>query len=161
PILFAGGDTDLFGYCLNDPVNAIDPYGLFIGTLMKPIVRAFGTGAQEAHIASRVGDAMTSASITAGAIPDPGSRVSDFIPGGKTTVDASLGSAQVWGGGQTIALGSGLVLTGGAIASTGGLALAGWGGWEIGQGFNQLWKAFSGQLPGEDIYDWFHPDPCK
>jgi len=28
PILFYGGDTDLYGYCLNDPVNAIDPYGL-------------------------------------------------------------------------------------------------------------------------------------
>ena len=161
PIGFAGWDTDLYGYVLNNPVNAVDPYGLFIGTLMKPIARAFGTGAQEAHIASRVGDAMTSAGITAGTIPDPGSRVSDFIPGGKTTVDASLGSAQVWGGGQTIALGSGLVLSGGAIASTGGLALAGWGGWEIGQGFNQLWKAFSGQLSGEDIYDWLHPDPCK
>ena len=29
PILFAGGDTDLFGYCLNDPVNGVDPNGLF------------------------------------------------------------------------------------------------------------------------------------
>ena len=28
PIGFAGGDTDLYGYCLNDPVNLIDPYGL-------------------------------------------------------------------------------------------------------------------------------------
>ncbi len=28
PILFAGGDTDLFGYCLNDPVNLVDPSGL-------------------------------------------------------------------------------------------------------------------------------------
>ena len=28
PIGFAGGDTDLFGYCLNDPVNWIDPEGL-------------------------------------------------------------------------------------------------------------------------------------
>jgi RHS repeat-associated protein len=27
PILFAGGDTDLYGYCLNDPVNFIDPVG--------------------------------------------------------------------------------------------------------------------------------------
>ena len=28
PIGFAGGDTDLYGYCLNDPVNLIDPMGL-------------------------------------------------------------------------------------------------------------------------------------
>ncbi len=28
PILFAGGDTDLYGYVLNDPVNAVDPLGL-------------------------------------------------------------------------------------------------------------------------------------
>jgi RHS repeat-associated protein len=28
PILFAGGDTDLYGYCLNDPINWIDPWGL-------------------------------------------------------------------------------------------------------------------------------------
>ncbi len=28
PILFAGGDTDLYGYCLNDPVNWIDSLGL-------------------------------------------------------------------------------------------------------------------------------------
>ncbi len=28
PILFKGGDTDLYGYCLNDPINWIDPWGL-------------------------------------------------------------------------------------------------------------------------------------
>lgn len=28
PILFAGGDTDLYGYCVNDPINSIDPEGL-------------------------------------------------------------------------------------------------------------------------------------
>jgi hypothetical protein len=26
--LFDGGDTDLYGYCINDPVNLIDPEGL-------------------------------------------------------------------------------------------------------------------------------------
>jgi RHS repeat-associated protein len=29
PIFFAGGDTDLYGYVLDDPVNAIDPDGLW------------------------------------------------------------------------------------------------------------------------------------
>jgi RHS repeat-associated protein len=31
PILFAGGDTNLYGYVLNDPVNWIDPFGLAPG----------------------------------------------------------------------------------------------------------------------------------
>jgi len=29
PIGFGGGDTDLFGYCMNDPVNLVDPTGEF------------------------------------------------------------------------------------------------------------------------------------
>jgi RHS repeat-associated protein len=29
PIRFAGGDTDLYGYVQNDPVNGIDPWGLW------------------------------------------------------------------------------------------------------------------------------------
>jgi len=39
PILFAGGDTDLYGYCLNDPVNFIDPDGLILGPAVKWILK--------------------------------------------------------------------------------------------------------------------------
>ncbi len=31
PILFTGGNTDLYGYCLNDPINSVDPDGLIGG----------------------------------------------------------------------------------------------------------------------------------
>ena len=36
PILFAGGDSNLYGYVLNDPVNLVDPSGEFAITI--PVV---------------------------------------------------------------------------------------------------------------------------
>ena len=33
PLLFGGGDTNLYAYCGNDPVNSADPYGLAVRTL--------------------------------------------------------------------------------------------------------------------------------
>jgi RHS repeat-associated protein len=41
PIGFAGGDTDIYGYCLNDPVNFIDPDGQHAGILIGAIGGAF------------------------------------------------------------------------------------------------------------------------
>jgi hypothetical protein len=35
PIGFAAGDTDLYGYCLNDPINWTDPFGLTDNPLPK------------------------------------------------------------------------------------------------------------------------------
>ena len=45
PILFAGGDSDLYGYVLNDPINFYDPYGLIKwGVVGKGALAAFGGG---------------------------------------------------------------------------------------------------------------------
>ncbi len=37
-ILFAGGDTDLYGYVLNNPVNLIDPDGKLVVTVTTIVV---------------------------------------------------------------------------------------------------------------------------
>jgi RHS repeat-associated protein len=39
PIFFAGGDTDLYGYVLNNPINLIDPDGEWVQFIV-PTVRA-------------------------------------------------------------------------------------------------------------------------
>jgi RHS repeat-associated protein len=47
PIGFAGGDVDLYGYCLNDPINWVDPHGFSaVGDIYTGIVTAINEGAK-------------------------------------------------------------------------------------------------------------------
>ena len=59
PIGFAGGDTDLYGYVLNDPVNNIDPGGLWLGSLMaKAFGKLTGKTAQEIAVVGQIADSL-------------------------------------------------------------------------------------------------------
>ncbi len=68
PIGLAGGDTDLYAYCGNDPVNAVDPSGL-----LAWYDRAINTAA---NMSAGFGDAMTFG-IT-GLVRDAGG-LSDYV----------------------------------------------------------------------------------
>ena len=47
PLGFAGGDTNLYGYVLQDPVNLEDPSGLFLWPWESPVTVEGGTQAQQ------------------------------------------------------------------------------------------------------------------
>jgi hypothetical protein len=62
PLGYAAGDPDLYGYCLDDPVNAVDPTGLFF--MAAPLLYyglgklgALGIAAAGTYLAAGVADA--------------------------------------------------------------------------------------------------------
>jgi RHS repeat-associated protein len=60
PIFFAGGDTDLYGYVLNDPVNLIDPLGLEFSDILPGIKKAILEGTKGgAYAVSEAAHAVT------------------------------------------------------------------------------------------------------
>ena len=64
PILLAGGDTDLYGYCLNDPINWVDPWGLYLTPGQRMTVAMIGTvGGLVGHV---VGSAIPGLGTLAG-----------------------------------------------------------------------------------------------
>lgn len=69
PIGFAGGDTDLYGYCLNDPVNFVDPSGLLWNQTVQ-IFSSLGTVVLGATIAAAgmAGAAVSVPAVAAGVL---------------------------------------------------------------------------------------------
>jgi len=74
PIGFLGGDTNLYGYVLQDPVNLVDPFGLFClsagirdtviggisGAIGGAVTGAISGGVVGAIIGGAVGGVLTS-----------------------------------------------------------------------------------------------------
>ena len=94
PILFAGGDTDLYGYCLNNPINLIDPFGLYL-TARQQITVSFISGAGAAAGTFLGGGPLTSGLVAgaAGAITTAlmeGSTWQDVVQSGASGLLAGL-----------------------------------------------------------------------
>jgi len=156
PIFFTGGDTDLYGYVLNDPIKNIDPYGLIIGSgLSKIFGKIVGRTAQEAAIVGKAGDSIVSLGIESGG----------GVPVTAPNYIGYTGDAlQAFGGAQTIGLAS-VVAGYSSVSPVAPLTLSFVGGLEIGFAFNHFYERLSGQPLGADIYDLLHPQegkgPCK
>jgi RHS repeat-associated protein len=102
PILFKGGDTNLYGYVLNDPINLTDPNGMLAPQIVGAIVGLFA-GGLNAHFTG--GDVLTSALVGAGAgalstLPIPGVNplLASMFMGGVGGATGNL-AGQVIGGG--------------------------------------------------------------
>jgi len=65
PIGFSGGDTDLYGYVLNDPVNAFDPDGRIVWVAARAII---GAGINVATTVIANGGNVTSQQLAAAAV---------------------------------------------------------------------------------------------
>jgi RHS repeat-associated protein len=131
PVKFVGGDTNLYGYVVQDPLQFADPFGLQNQTsdpILGTAYVAGGTvfiGASAAHIA-----------------------------GAQIVAAAGIEAAGV---GAALEVVHGAVAA--TSLTVVGLGLAGAGGYLIGQGINQLFPYVgTGQL-GSDIYDLLNPQP--
>jgi RHS repeat-associated protein len=98
PLLFAGGDTDLYGYILNDPVSFVDPYGLWIldigftgggsgNSALNVGIQVGSTGFNAYYGVGLGGGAGLSATIST-ADPSKGVSVSGTARGGTGTLGA-------------------------------------------------------------------------
>ena len=156
PIRFYGGDTNLFGYVLNDPVNFTDPSGLLLGGIIQGALRPItGQTANEAAVAGQVLDSVAASAVTAvgpdTTAPTPvniGLNTIQTIGGVQTASLASFMSAGMYGAGATVgSAGAGVFLP---------VFLAGLGGYEIGLGLSNLYQNIFGDSIGGDIYDWLN-----
>jgi len=136
PILFKGGDTDLYGYVQNDPVNQVDPRGLL--TVAIGIAGTGGGGAAGTYSKALVVDGHGNIGM-----------ISTLGGGGMGGITASGGGMiQIKNADNIYQLTGFSVQTGGSF----GEVFSGGGEWVIGDGYTGVDINFGygiGLTPGE------------
>jgi RHS repeat-associated protein len=136
PTGFASGDTDLYGYVLNDPANLIDPLGLEFSDILPGIIKAIVEGTKGgAYAVSEATKATADIAMHGHPLAQTAlgvAFISEAAPlacaGGFIAPEAYI-SLMVWAGtpqGQSVLMGSvdylNSVLPGVPVANTAGLA---------------------------------------
>lgn len=162
PIRFNGGDTNLYGYVLNDPINFKDTNGLLIGSALSKLGKLAGLGRETAEgmeAAGKVVDAGIGFGLTFLGEDAPG-RGGPL--GGLTDVVQGVDGALTIGLGSQVAFGLGGA--GATVSSVGAVAalpaaVAGLGGVTVGNALDRIYTRLRGKTLGEDIFDLLNPCP--
>jgi len=164
PILFAGGDTDLYGYCLNDPVNFIDPDGQFLQSVLAGGIAGGIVGGITFVAKLAKGSSFTDA-VKSAAISGVTSAVSiglasigiGVLAAGSVATATNAVMQKVMNGDVNI----GAALFSGFATSAGGLALSGAGlqGATLGVVGGQI--AAPVNLVGDALFSSNAQAPCK
>ncbi len=162
PIGFGGGDTDLYGYAFNDPVNCTDPSGLsFWGSFAGGVVTGLATGAMVAGAAAGAillgvpAVAVTSGLVAIGAI------------GGIATVASMVANPSA----DNIGFNLGALTGGAVIGGFTGRSLAcklsppehqpapGWAGWNPLRDMQQIWRFNTNEPIGVQLNNMMNTGP--
>jgi len=138
PILFAGGDTNLYGYVLNDPINRLDPLGLdnfWTASVSFGFILAVQFNFTEdqngnyyagigPELGTTIGMSFSAMGFTLNGCSEGGAeraeQVRNFITGWSFngTAGEGVATSQAWTPGQGTATGWGVTSPGFAFAAT-------------------------------------------
>jgi hypothetical protein len=145
PIGFAGG-LNLYGYVANNPVNSIDPSGLFIGGILARILGMIGFASESMPVAGLMVDTVVGGVL---AFAD----IDEIDPCISNKFGLAYRFIEGWGGVAGLRLGIFMAQYGfGTVAGYAvPIALAFWGGYLIGTTINDIARDITGETLSDHL----------